>query len=216
MKKHWARPLHECQALTAWLCRLETQQYSQVKAEQILAANTAIPRLRKEIETLKLQSSSLQSKRLEAAHRKAQQSLEKTKVGCSSCYHLVHPLLCNYSVIAWQHHVLQPILPHKVQDVTSEIRWMSLPWQSNVDNWFNNLQQGHKINSNHITAMQCMHHCIACRKSVINPLTCLEPCLDVTSNYMTVTALQAWVALNWPPHAGSHGIETIVWASVTK
>jgi hypothetical protein len=51
-----------------------------VKAEEILAASTAIPRLRKEIEALQQEAYSLDSMRQEANLRAAQSLLEQGKV----------------------------------------------------------------------------------------------------------------------------------------
>ena len=53
-----------------------------MKSGKMLAANTVIPGSEMRLKTLRLQTSSLQSKRLEAAHKIVQQSLEKTKICC--------------------------------------------------------------------------------------------------------------------------------------
>ena len=66
--------------------RSETQAYSRTKAEEILAASTAIPRLRKEIEAAQQEAATLEGVRREASLKAASSRLEQGKVsGTGSC-----------------------------------------------------------------------------------------------------------------------------------
>lgn len=58
---------------------METQAYARAKAEEILAASTAIPRLRKEVEAAQQEAASLESVRQEANLKAASSLLEQGK-----------------------------------------------------------------------------------------------------------------------------------------
>ena len=68
--------------LNTWVltCRAETSGYAERRSDDILAAATAVPRLRKEIELLTQEASSLESKRQEASAKAMQTILERDQV----------------------------------------------------------------------------------------------------------------------------------------
>ena len=68
--------------------RTETQVFAKAKADELLAANTAILRLKKEIEGLQQEAFALEAKRHAQRARHSQQILECGKVCYSQAYFL--------------------------------------------------------------------------------------------------------------------------------